>query len=69
MCCMCVSKLVYVFSCSPGRIDPDDVQVAEVVALRVQQVAAGTALGPHSLCWDTVTGLHFQLFHHRKTQT
>lgn len=67
--CEYPNMFVYVFSCSPGGIDPDYIQVAEVVALRVQQVAAGTALGPLSVCWDTVSSLHFQLFHHWKTQT
>lgn len=31
---------------SPGRVDPDDVQVAEVDALLVVPVAAGAAFGP-----------------------
>lgn len=31
---------------SPGGVDPDDVQVAEVDALLVLPVAAGAAFGP-----------------------
>ena len=50
--------------CSPGCIDPDDIQVAEVVALRVQRAAAGATFGPHFLCCLLVLGLH-----HWKTQT
>lgn len=53
----------------PGCIDPDYIQVAEVVALHVQLVAAGTALGPLSVRWDAVSSLHRMLLHHRKTQT
>lgn len=56
--------------CLTGRVDPDDIQVAKVVALRVQPVAAGAALGPRSLLrWDSVTDLHLWLCHQRKAQT
>lgn len=70
--CICVAMGVSpcsVYQCIPGCVDPDDVQVAEVVALRVQLVAAGAALGPHSVCWDKITGLCFRLLHQWKTQT
>lgn len=33
-------------SCSPGCVDPDDVQVTEVDAFLVQPAVAGTSLGP-----------------------
>ena len=44
---VCVYVYVYVcmWVCPPLCIDPDDVQVTEVVALRVQPAAAGAALG------------------------
>jgi len=67
--CLC-DPLRPVLSRSPGRVDPDDIQVAKVVALRVQPVAAGAALGPRSLLrWDSVTDLHLWLCHQRKAQT
>lgn len=40
---------------SPGCIDPDYVQVAEVVTLGVHQTAARTALGPHSVGREAVS--------------
>lgn len=54
-------------SCSPGRIDPDDVQMAEVVALGVQRGAASAASGPRSEWRGAVSGLHLLLLHQRKT--
>lgn len=53
---------------SPWCIDPDNIQVAEVMALRVQEAAAGATLGPDSVSLGFITGFHFQLFHHGKTQ-
>lgn len=54
---------------SPGRIDPDYVQVAEVVTLGVHQTAAGTALGPQSVRREAVSSLHVQMFLHRGRQS
>lgn len=53
----------------PGCIDPDYIQVAEVVALRVQLVAAGTALGPQPVRRRAVGSLHLLLSRHWKGQT
>lgn len=49
--CFCtgVGLCTGVCLCSPGRVDPDDVQVAEVVTFRVLLVVAGAALGSHVL--------------------
>lgn len=58
-----------IFPCSPGRIDPDNIQVAEEVALWIQQVAAGATLGPLSVRWGAVSSLYFQLLQPWKTQT
>ena len=43
--CVCVYVYVCMWVCPPLCIDPDDVKVTEVVALRVQPAAAGAALG------------------------
>lgn len=53
----------------PGCINPDYVQVAEVVALQVHSVAAGTALGPHPVRRRAVSNLHLLLSCHWKSQT
>lgn len=42
--------------CPPWCIDPDDVEMAKVVAFRVQLIVAGTAFGPHSERWSQITG-------------
>lgn len=55
--------------CLPGCIDPDYVQVAEVVTLRVHQTAARTALGPHSVRREAASSLHFQMFVHWEGQS
>lgn len=53
----------------PGCIDPDYVKVAEVVALQVHSVAAGTALGPQPVHRRAVSSLHLLLPRHWKSQT
>lgn len=53
----------------PGCIDPDYIQVAEVVALRVQLVAAGTALGPRPVRRRAAGSLPLLLSRHWKGQT
>lgn len=54
---------------SPGCIDPDYIQVTEVVTLGVHQTAAGTALGPRSVWWKAVSSLHVRMFLHWKSQS
>lgn len=54
---------------SPGCIDPDYVQVAEVVTLGVHQTAARAALGPHSVRREAVSSLHVQVFLHGESQS
>lgn len=54
---------------SPRCIDPDYVQVAEVVTLRVHQTAARTALGPQSVRREAVSSLHIQMFLHWESQS
>lgn len=54
---------------SPGCVDPDYVQVAEVVTLGVHQTAAGTALGPQPVWREAVRSLHVQMFLHWEGQS
>lgn len=57
------ASLLPLLSCLPGSVDPDDVQMTEVVAFRVQLVAASAASGPHRVSWD----FQLQLFHNWTT--
>lgn len=55
--------------CSPGCVDPDNVQVTEIMALIVVLDVAGTAPGPHMVWWGSITYINIWLLHDWKTQT